>query len=165
LRRADDWVRQCIARHRDKRGRALEDICACSVDRLAGDVRSLGLDGWFWTTAATCLLAELLFAARSGGTFRDMRAPADREAKVAFDAMLILRNATFHPAHSSRVAGAGEPHVARLVDHLRGNGEGELGDALAQSWAMLADRPIAVFAVRMLDAAARGHPDTRHLFG
>src|SRR5580700_6877174 len=100
LRRADDWVRQCIARHRDKRGRDREDISACSVDRLAGDVRSLGLDGrWLWTTAATCLLAELLFAAKSGGTFRDTRAPADREAKVAFDALRILRNAVFHPGH------------------------------------------------------------------
>lgn len=164
--RADDFVRTCIAKHRGKPGgQAHADIAACSVRVLAEDVRSLGVENrWFWVTAASCQLAELLFAARSGGAFRDVRRPVGREAKAAFQGLLILRNAVFHPAHSSPDAGSGTPPIARLIDHLRGNAERALGDELARSWAFLAARPMATFAIRMLDSAAREHPDTKPLF-
>jgi hypothetical protein len=163
--RADAWVRGRLAHHRGKRGRSREDIGAMSVDRLVADVRSLGVDGrWLWVTAATCLLAELLFAATFGGTFRDVRAPVDREGKVAFQGLLILRNVTFHPAHAASDAGSGVPHMTRFGEHLRGNGDAGLAHALAESWAAFAGRPVSSYAIRMLDAAARAHPDTKHHF-
>lgn len=163
--RADRWVREWIARHRSKRGRDKEDVAVFGIERLAHDIRSFGHEGrWLWVTAAVCLVAELLFAARDGGVFRDQRVPHDRDAAVPFKALRILRNVTFHPAHSSPRAGSGEPHVLQLVQHLRENSEGDLADALAQSWAFVADRRMASFALRMVNSAPRQHQDTRRLF-
>jgi hypothetical protein len=155
--RADDFVRGELARHRGLNPHERENVAAWSVERIVADVDAFAATNrWIWVTTGACLIAELLFAAKGGTIFRIDDGPPS----PALRALHILRNAMFHPAHA-RAGGSGEPHVAQLVEHLRGNGEADLAEQLARNWAFLAERPIAAFAVRMLDGAAREHPNTR----
>ena len=164
VRRADDYVRYCLARNRDVPLAVRQHVAPCSVEALVADIRAFAFDHrWFWVTAASCLLAELLLGAKRGGIFELDQRRGGKDPGVK--ALHSLRNAVFHPAHSSKGAGAGEPHIAKLIDHLRGNLRDDLASELERSWAFLAARPVAVFALEMLNAAPRAHPDTMHLFG
>ena len=49
--------------------------------------------------------------------------------------------------------------MLRLVAHLEGNQEGPLGAQLKDNWAEFSGRPIAAFAVRMLDSAVKQDHD------
>ncbi len=114
---------------------------------------------WFWVTATTALLAELIFCAKHDRTFREVsELPVDRDLAVPMRALYMVRNVAFHPAH---IAGsnAGEPHVLRLVAHLEGNQEGPLGAQLKDNWAEFGGRPLAAFAVRMLESAVKQDHD------
>lgn len=157
VRRADDFVRGELARHRGLSPHERENVTAWSIERIATDVDAFATTNrWLWVTTGICVIAELLFAAKGGTIFRIGDVPPN----PALRALHILRNAMFHPAHVHS-GGSGEPHVVQLVEHLRGNGDADLADKLERNWAFLAERPIAAFAVRMLDGAARTHPDTQ----
>ena len=116
---------------------------------------------WLWATAAAGLIAELVFSSRGGGVFE--LAAAHGPVLLPVRALYHLRNSVFHPAHVSDRAGSGEAQIARLIVHLAGNSEPALAHRLDQSRAFLAQRPITEFAVRMLDAAGRSHPDSAPL--
>jgi len=53
--------------------------------------------------------------------------------------------------------------MEKLIAHLEGNTEGELASALKRSWGTFAERPIAEFAVEMLNRAVMTHPMTERL--
>src|SRR5260221_9929848 len=163
----DSFVRTRLVGHRRLAAQRVEDVAACSVAGLVDDVKAFAaVNRWFWVTASACLLTELIFASKRGGIFQiDERrvselAPEERAVPTG---LYRLRNAVFHPAHSAAGAGAGTPHVEHVVEHLRGISRHDLALSLERSWAFLADRPIAEFAVQTLNAAVRSHPDTRGL--
>lgn len=119
-------------------------------------------------TACCALLGELIFASIEGSIFRPgehrpSKIGVDRDMPVAVSALLLLRNAAFHPAH---VKGdrSGAPHVERLIQHLDGNGEGPLRKQLEASWSTFSGPDIAAFAIRMLHAAVTQAPQTRRFF-
>jgi hypothetical protein len=134
-------------------------VAPWSVDALVADIGFFGQTGrWLWATAGICLLAELILSAKTGGVFE--LAPGRGQALPPVRALYHLRNAVFHPAHHSNTAGSGDAQISQLIVHLDGNGEAALAQRLDQNAAYLAQRPMTEFAVRMLDAAGRTHPDT-----
>ena len=69
---------------------------AVGVSSLVSDIRSFGTEQhWFWASAAISLLAELMFAANSGGTFAN-----SKYSNLAVTPLRILRNATERDAGS-----------------------------------------------------------------
>jgi hypothetical protein len=156
VRELDSWVRTRLAAHRRLPPKAYPDVVAAGVSALIADIRSFGTESrWFWASSAICLLAELVFAADVGGTFASRKRRTLELPTIALAPLVILRNALLHPAHQSWDAGAGEPHVARLVEWLEENSEGPLAQLLETSWAALGSRGVSEFALRRLDAAGR----------
>jgi hypothetical protein len=146
----DTWVRARLAGHRALAGAERVSVVAASVATLVEDIRRFGKENnWFWASCAICLLAELAFAAEEGGIFLGGTRVPENEVKP----LRILRNALFHPAHHRASAGAGKPHVERLVEWLRENSDGLLAEELAENWSVLGQRKVAEFALRKLSGA------------
>jgi hypothetical protein len=158
----DGLVKTQLAGHRSLPKSQYPSVAPASVSVLVTDIEFLGSNQkWFWATAAICLLTELIVAAESGGVFKAGKAKlSERNHVLANDleALEILRNAIFHPAHQSSKAGAGhQPHIATLIEYLNDNNEGSLAAQLEPSWSKLGTRPFTEFALRKLNSAGRNY--------
>jgi hypothetical protein len=154
----DERLRAWLAGFRDVKGPARQAVVALTTDAAGAQIVALGQHNlWLWCTTAIALTGELLLCAQHGGIFsEEVEGQWDLPARINVRTLRLLRNATCHPAHQANV-GSGTPPIERLVTHLRNTEreESPLAIELERSWSLLADRRVAEFALRKLDAAGR----------
>jgi hypothetical protein len=159
----DDYVKATLAKHRGLQTSKRGEAGAASISSLTQDLKAdWDACRWYWVTVRVALLSELIFAARHGSVFEDP--PAGRAVHlVTRRALRILRNVAFHPAH---VLGnrSGPPHMEQLVEHLKANSEGRLGQDLENNWSLFGSKQVAAFALRMLDSGVRNSPELAEYF-
>ena len=151
----DRWVRAKLIAHRIEDLVDAQSVAPWSVEVLVREVVVFGeQQKWLWAITAIALLQELVFCCEGGGLtpstdlkHRDLC----RDAK----ALQELRNVVMHPAFQLSGGGNTAPMV-RLIALLRIDDDPDIRQQLTKlerNWAAVADRPVAVYALRKLNSA------------
>lgn len=148
-----EYICPALLAHRSLPAHHAPNVAPASAVMLVEHVQRFGKEQyWFWCTAALCLLAELLLVAERGTTWKGGILNAHIAAMA--EPLRRLRNSCFHPAHQAD-SGSGPPPILTLIEWFESNNELRLAASLKPNWALLAQRPIASFALRRMDLVGR----------
>lgn len=148
-----------IGKHWDRVGAKASDVMLLRCEPTANAMRELGRSAEFaiHCTILLALLGELLLCAERGGILQDGAVQVfanDVERENVAEALRLLRNAVAHPAAAS--ADHGEVAVVSFAEYVeRSFPEETWASTLWQTPGQLATRPVAFFALRLVDQLGR----------
>ncbi len=151
----DTWVQSVLAVHRSLSAEDQGTAAPWNVSTLVRSVRDFGnAQQWLWCVAAIAITQELIFCAEDGG-IDPAGVAKDRDLRVQVDALRTLRNVVFHPA-LQLPKGDKPPAMQDLIKLLEADDDFDvviLADELPHAWARVAEKPVAMFALRKLGSA------------